>query len=85
MTPFKVALLNFVNCVVEYFWWILLKQNIKVNCETSNRIFAFVLSADALKCYECIPEQAGEACTKQTECSSDQQCASIREVNYEGL
>ncbi|XP_024123458.1 urokinase plasminogen activator surface receptor [Oryzias melastigma] len=40
--------------------------------------------ADALKCYECIPELAGEACTKQTECSSAQQCASIREVNHEG-
>ncbi|RVE62496.1 hypothetical protein OJAV_G00157740 [Oryzias javanicus] len=40
--------------------------------------------ADALKCFECIPYKAGETCTKETECSSNQRCASVREVNFEG-
>uniref|UniRef100_A0A3P9H3N2 UPAR/Ly6 domain-containing protein n=1 Tax=Oryzias latipes TaxID=8090 RepID=A0A3P9H3N2_ORYLA len=41
--------------------------------------------ADALKCNECISDQAGGTCTnKQVECSSNQQCATLREIYYEG-
>uniref|UniRef100_A0A8C7X1Y2 UPAR/Ly6 domain-containing protein n=1 Tax=Oryzias sinensis TaxID=183150 RepID=A0A8C7X1Y2_9TELE len=44
----------------------------------------YLLSADALKCNECIPDQAGTCTNKQVECSSNQICASLREIYSEG-
>lgn len=48
-------------------------------------VFIFVLSACALKCYECIPDLSGSCAQTTKECPSNTQCASVRIASYAGL
>uniref|UniRef100_A0A669CKY3 Urokinase plasminogen activator surface receptor-like n=1 Tax=Oreochromis niloticus TaxID=8128 RepID=A0A669CKY3_ORENI len=47
-------------------------------------IFIFVLSACALKCYECIPGPSGSCTDTIKECPFNTQCASARTTSYAG-
>uniref|UniRef100_A0A3Q2VU11 Lymphocyte antigen 6B-like n=1 Tax=Haplochromis burtoni TaxID=8153 RepID=A0A3Q2VU11_HAPBU len=47
-------------------------------------VFIFVLSACALKCYECIPDLSGSCAQTTKACPSNTQCASVRIASYAG-
>lgn len=64
----------------------MLCTNIERNTDLTSLYFfiSCVLSACALKCYDCIGESS-ENCNKTTECSFSTQCASIRQITYAGI